>query len=439
MDRLNKSLEATHIYKSEAPQGASAKDVNVVDPNLLMAVMKGDLNANFDCESEDEVEDRADTGSEGARTRKKVSSSSDTDTSDKMRRAEKEGKLGQKAYKGKDFKKAVRHFKNAIDLNQKEVAHHFHLAEVKFEQKRYEECIEISTRAIKVGKENKGNVKKVAWSMVIMGRAKEKQRKFEEAKADIGKANRFLKSIAMVKLEKGKYYEALDFIHEAFQGFKMLSSCEKEYQDEKENEMMMLNWKVSIRYLCECTTCHDEADIKRLEMHIDDCIKKKDVTTALRWYLQFCRSKAKYIIWFFLDQANIAKEKKKWSRCHQLCDTLSGLIHAFKSKLSVVSGISVKNFEETFTEVSALQSKALRRQNKLGEDFDVMFLEELSKKQDDGCRTLMTYELGETMHPGMTKYPYETFLAMADFYGGGEVTVDEWNVFRDCARRFRTK
>ena len=72
------------------------------------------------------------------------------------------------------------------------------------EQKNYDDCIEICSKAIKVGKENKGSVKLVAASMVLRGQALKEQGKMDKALADVEKADKFLTSIALVKLEKGK-------------------------------------------------------------------------------------------------------------------------------------------------------------------------------------------------------------------------------------------
>merc|ERR1712214_215823 len=43
----------------------------------------------------------------------------------------------------------------------------------------------------------------------------------ERAFAHVEKAYKFLLSIALVKVEKRKYYEAFDFIHEAFNCYKV--------------------------------------------------------------------------------------------------------------------------------------------------------------------------------------------------------------------------
>ena len=151
MDGLTKRVEATHIYDCEGAQNAIAADVNAIDPDLIMAVAQRKSNANCDYESDGEAEDVADVVSEDTRIKEKKEE-------DNVKKAERERKLGRKAYKKEDYEKAVNHFEKAINLNSRKIAYHFRLAEAKLEQKKYKQCLEICSDAIKVGKENKGSV-----------------------------------------------------------------------------------------------------------------------------------------------------------------------------------------------------------------------------------------------------------------------------------------
>ena len=72
----------------------------------------------------------------------------------------KEKNLGEEAHKRKEYEVAISHYLNAVKLNPNEMSFIYHLAKINFEQKNYAECISICTKAIKVGKEQKANVKK---------------------------------------------------------------------------------------------------------------------------------------------------------------------------------------------------------------------------------------------------------------------------------------
>ena len=221
MDSLKKSLQATSIDDSEDTDGSASTSVmaaNVINPEILMAIAERKSETNYNSDSDNEAEDVEDTVSQDPSSKKKASST------DKVKNAERERKLGRRAYKSKDYEKAVNHFQKAIDLSSNEVAYPFRLAEAKFEQKKYEECVEICSMAIKVGKENKGNVKLVASTMVLRGRAQKEQGRYDKAKADVEKAHNFLTSIALVKLEKCRYYEAFDFFKEAFECDRIFST-----------------------------------------------------------------------------------------------------------------------------------------------------------------------------------------------------------------------
>ena len=173
----------------------------------VLASMQKKFALNIEDSSDDEAEEDTSTEAE-------VSKTSD----DRIETAEKQRKIGRRAYKKKEFEKAISHFEKAIELNPKEVTFPYRLAETKFEQGKYSECVEYCSRAIKVGKENKGSVRMVARSQVLRGRGWREQGNVDKARADVEKAITFLTTIAMVKLEKRLYHESFDFIFEAFRG-----------------------------------------------------------------------------------------------------------------------------------------------------------------------------------------------------------------------------
>ena len=417
MDGLNQSLEATHIDENMATSSQGAQGAIDVEQDYYMPVVRGKSDESYDSESDDEVE---------------VSE----ETSDKMKKAAREQKLGRKAYNKKDYEKAANHFHKAINLNKKEITCHYRLAEVKFEQGKYEECIEICGRAIKVGKENKGSVKKVANSMLLRGKAWKEQGNVDKERTDIERANKFLTSIAVVKMEKGKYYEALDFVTESFQNYYRF-----EWKGEDSMTMFDLHWKVTACYLVGVfesiiSTSLDESKIRRARFYIeqkqlaDDAFKKNDHSLASDKYFWLIVKSPKPATQFLMSLAKAAEGDKKWRLCRDLCVHLNWIEPAFRPDGSID-----QEMKEIFTEAGVLKSKAIRRVNNLGEDFDKMFSEKLAaRKVKDQC--IMTYKRFAKLRPGITKERFNYFQNMADFSGCGKVTVKEFNLFRECAYKY---
>ena len=122
-------------------------------------------------------------------------------------KARKEKDLGQEAYKRKEYDLALTHFSNAARLNPKEMNFIYQTAKIHLEQKNYAESIRLFTKAIKVGKEQKANVKTVAKAMAMRGRAHKGKGETDKFEKDIEKAVDFLKMIAHVKYDKERWAE----------------------------------------------------------------------------------------------------------------------------------------------------------------------------------------------------------------------------------------
>lgn len=127
----------------------------------------------------------------------------------------KEKSLAQEAYKIKEYDTSLAHYSNAMTLNPKEMTFIYHIAKIHLEQKNYTESIRFCTKAIKVGKEQKANVKMVAKAMAMRGRAHKGRGETDKFEEDIYKAVDFLKMIAHVKYEKESWTECLDFCQRA--------------------------------------------------------------------------------------------------------------------------------------------------------------------------------------------------------------------------------
>ena len=118
---------------------------------------------------------------------------------------------GDAAYKRKSYDTAISHYSNAMRLDPTEMTHIYHIAKTHLKKKNYAECITFCTRAIKVGKEQKANVKMVAKAMAMRGKAHKKRGEMEKFKEDIEKAMNFLKTIAEVKFRKERWEECMEF------------------------------------------------------------------------------------------------------------------------------------------------------------------------------------------------------------------------------------
>ena len=113
MDRLNRSMESTHIGKAEASASASAmaNNVNMFDSDLLMAIMQGKPVEKCDSGSDNEAEDKI---SEDASAQDDASSRNDTAINDKLKKAQKEKNHGRKAFKKKDYENAFLNYIKAM-------------------------------------------------------------------------------------------------------------------------------------------------------------------------------------------------------------------------------------------------------------------------------------------------------------------------------------
>ena len=117
-------------------------------------------------------------------------------------RASFEIQQGKDDYRNKDLDGAVSHYLTAAKLAPRNMSPLYYIANIKFEQEKYAECVKIYTNAIKVGKENKANVMMVAMAMVMRGKAYKQLGEDTKFKEDLEKVLKFLPIIARVKFEK---------------------------------------------------------------------------------------------------------------------------------------------------------------------------------------------------------------------------------------------
>ncbi|KAL6260272.1 hypothetical protein P5V15_007804 [Pogonomyrmex californicus] len=98
------------------------------------------------------------------------------------RKALEEKKLGNEAYKKKNFEEALQHYNKAVELDSTEIVYLLNIAAVYFEQKEYEKCITQCEKAIDVGRENRADFKLIAKAFTRIGHAYKKMENWKQAK-----------------------------------------------------------------------------------------------------------------------------------------------------------------------------------------------------------------------------------------------------------------
>lgn len=90
-----------------------------------------------------------------------------------------EKEKGNAAYKKKNFSVALEHYNKAFELDSTDMTYLTNLAAVYFEQKEFEKCIELCTRAVDVGRENRADFKLIAKAYTRIGNSYKKLKVFQ--------------------------------------------------------------------------------------------------------------------------------------------------------------------------------------------------------------------------------------------------------------------
>lgn len=99
-----------------------------------------------------------------------------------------EKEKGNAAYKKKSFAAALEHYNKAVELDPTDMTYLTNLAAVYFEQKDYTKCVELCTRAIDVGRENRADFKLIAKAYTRIGNSYKKLKDFSNAKLNYEKS-----------------------------------------------------------------------------------------------------------------------------------------------------------------------------------------------------------------------------------------------------------
>ena len=232
-----------------------------------------------------------------------------------------EKNLGQEAHKRKDYEVAISHYSNAMKLNPKEMSFIYHLAKIHLEQKKYPECIRLSTKAIKVGKEQKANVKMVAKAMAMRGRAHRELGERDKYEEDVEKAVKFLSTIAQVKFAKEQWQECMDFSMKAYKIGK-----DNDFIEEDQCRKLYMLFDKAIRRVSPDTGCKDNSIIENpttytenLKTFGDYAAYEGDFESALDYYKEAARLNPKDII-FINKIATVKFEQGAYAECIEFCN-----------------------------------------------------------------------------------------------------------------------
>jgi len=102
--------------------------------------------------------------------------------SPEVQQAKEEKKLGTEAYKKKDFETALSHYTKAAELDPTDMVYILNQAAVRMEQEELDKCIELSLKAVEVGRENRADFKLIAKALARCASAYVKQENYEKAK-----------------------------------------------------------------------------------------------------------------------------------------------------------------------------------------------------------------------------------------------------------------
>jgi len=98
---------------------------------------------------------------------------------EKTAKAEKE--KGNEAYKKRDFTTAHSHYDKAIELDPKNIVYYTNKTAVLFEEKRYDECIELCEKAVNIGRENRAAFSLIAKPYARIGTIYYTQKDYKKA------------------------------------------------------------------------------------------------------------------------------------------------------------------------------------------------------------------------------------------------------------------
>jgi stress-induced-phosphoprotein 1 len=105
----------------------------------------------------------------------------DSDSSKPLSPADEEKEKGNAAYKKKDFENAIKHYDQAISLQPDNITYYLNKSAVYFEMKDYDKCIELSEKAVEVGREHRADYKLIAKALARIGNCHFQKKQYQES------------------------------------------------------------------------------------------------------------------------------------------------------------------------------------------------------------------------------------------------------------------
>ena len=211
---------------------------------------------------------------------------------------------GQEAHLKKDYDEAIAHYNNASNLNPKDMSLIYQIAKIHLEMKNYADCINFSAKAIKVGKENRANVKMVSKAYVMRAKAHKELGETDKFQDNIAKAVKYLKVVAQLRFDNEIWDECIDF-------------CQRAYEMGKENDHVDETLHVLER---KANTKMNEAtkaeDLKKLG---NEAYNMMDFDNALKHYHEAKKLNPREIT-YLNNIAAVKLEEKKYDECIKVCD-----------------------------------------------------------------------------------------------------------------------
>lgn len=102
-------------------------------------------------------------------------------TTESQQEALKEKESGNAAYKKRDFATAHQHYDKAIELEPTNITFYTNKSAVLFEEKKYQECLDLCEKAVDIGRENRASYEMISKPLSRMGNVYLQQKDYPNA------------------------------------------------------------------------------------------------------------------------------------------------------------------------------------------------------------------------------------------------------------------
>ena len=316
-----------------------------------------------------------------------------------LEKATSEMHLAKDAYKSKDFDGAVSHYLSAAELNPKEMSFVYHAANIKFEQGRFADCVKFYTKAIKLGKEHKANVKMVAKAMAMRGKAFKELGEMGKFKDDIEKAVKFLSTIARVKFEKEKWLECIDF----------------------SDRVIEMSQENGLAINADILASKSKSHVKMGQEAVENSVEKKEVDMMMQHFKDAWKhDEAGTISCLPLKCAEMLHDQAEFERCAVYLGSFIPIGERFPEDFN----------QDDVDKMRALQGRALRRLHGFDVSFDTKPWLEFVPEDNDSFATMDEFKsvFGGILGDNTAG----VIFRMADFDGDGRADLEDLQYLREA-------